>query len=286
MNAGDDRSRTVDLRRPRNPRASDAGSSSERLVRAHAAGRGGPGASELAHLIDRLVAGERDVLGDLPAFAGLTRADVADAVRAVWGSEPATPNIDPQHSLAAASRAGARLAQVATAQRPIVFATASPASLLTLHQQLARLARAGGAPVPDSVDAPPVRIDGRMGRHLRWLGGVAAVTDGESLFATSDRAAGREWAGRFGRPALAVADGPFALSAIARGIPTIVFVDLRSLAAGVAAHAGADVVPVPVHFGVAPAAYEPVADVIGAAFAASVPAAVSHATNAPSGIGS
>jgi hypothetical protein len=169
-----------------------------------------------------------------------------------------------------------------------VFATAAPASLLPLYQQLARLARAGGAPVPDAADSAPDRVDGRMRRHLRWFGGVAAVTDGASLFATYGRAAGRQWTRTFGRPALAVADGPFALAAIAHGVPAIAFVDLKAPAAGVAAHFGAEVgtevIAVPVHVGAAPAAYEPVVDAIGAAFAAAVPAAVSHTTNASSRI--
>jgi hypothetical protein len=194
------------------------------------------------------------------------------------------PNVDPHFTLAAASRAGARLARVATASRSIVFATAAPASLLPLYQQLARLARAGGAPVPDAVDSTPERVDGRMRRHLRWFGGVAAVTDGASIFATHGRAAGRRWARAFGRAGLAVADGPFALAAIAHGVPAIVFADLRAPAAGVAAHAGAEVIAVPVHLGAAPAAYEPIGDAIGAAFAATVPAAVSHTTNASSRI--
>jgi histidinol phosphate phosphatase hisN-like protein len=156
--------------------------------------------------------------------------------------------------------------------------------LLPLHQQLVRLARAGGAHVDDAPDLPPLRVDGRMGRRLRWFDGVAAVTDGASVFATSDAGAARQWARALGRPGLVVADGPFAVTAVAIGLPTIAFADLRSIALAVAAVDGAPVTPVPLHVDAAPRAYEAVGDVVDAAFAAALSEGVSTPTKATSRI--
>ena len=42
----------------------------------------------------------------------------------------------------------------------------------------------GGDVVDDDDDSSPLRVDGRSARALRWVDGVAVVTDGESLCAT------------------------------------------------------------------------------------------------------
>ncbi len=274
----------LDLRESRSPGAGAAAPPAVRLVRAGVCGRGGPGATELAHLGDRVVAGDRAVLGDLPAFAGVTRERVDDVRRIVWGETLVPPTIDPGRTLASAAAAAVQLARVASARRTVVFATASPASVLPLHQQLARLARAGGANIVDAPDSAALRADGRSSRRLRWFGGVAAVTDGASVFATRDPAVAREWARSVGRPSLAVTDGPFAPAAIARGIPTIAFADLRSLAVALAASDGAAVTPVPAHLDRPPRAYEALGDVVDAAFAAALGVGVSSPTNATSDI--
>jgi hypothetical protein len=123
-----------------------------------------------------------------------------------------------------------------------------------------------------------------MARRLRWLGGVAVVTDGASVLATHDAGAARHWARALGRPGLAVTDGPFAPVAVALGIPTIAFVGLGDLAVAVAAAEGAAVTPVPLHLDAAPRAYEALGDVVDAAFAAALSAGVSSPTKATSRI--
>jgi hypothetical protein len=268
----DRRGDALDLREPRTSGARAVADPAARLLRAGVCGRGGPGAAELDHLAKRLVAADRAVLGDLPAFAGLTRERVENVRRLVWGETLVPPTIDPHRTLAAAAAAAVQLARVASARRTVVFATAMPASLLPLHQQLARLARAGGAHVADAPDSAPLRADGRASRCLRWFGGVAAVTDGASVLATRDAGAARHWARSLGRPSLAVTDGPFAPAAIALGIPTIALADLRNLAVALAAADGAPVTPVPVRLGRPPRAYEALGDVVDAAFAAALSA--------------
>jgi histidinol phosphate phosphatase hisN-like protein len=282
----DRRGDALDLREPRTTGAGAVAGPGARLVRSGVCGRGGPGAAELDHLATRLVAGDRAVLGDLPPFSGLTRERVDDVRRLVWGETLVPPTIDPHRTLAAAAAAAAQLAHVASARRTVVFATAMPASLLPLQQHLARLARAGGAQVVDAPDSAPLRADGRAARCLRVFGGVAAVTDGASVLATRDVGAARHWARSLGRPSLAVTDGPFALAAIALGVPTIAFADLRNLAVALAAGDGAPVTAVPVRVGRPPRAYEALGDVVDAAFAAALSAGPSSPTKATSRIGS
>ena len=108
----------------------------------------------------------------------------------------------------------------------IAFATAQPASLLGVHAALARLARAAGGTIDDAEDTGPLRVDGRTGRFLRWIDGVAVVTDGSSLLATSGADAAEEWMFLVGRPSLVVADGPFAAAAVDAGVEVVAFAGL------------------------------------------------------------
>ena len=62
----------------------------------------------------------------------------------------------------------------------------------------------------DLADFGPIRADGRTPRWLRWVGGVAVVSDGRALCDARDGEAAREWMFAIPRPALVVADGPFA----------------------------------------------------------------------------
>ena len=137
---------------------------------------------------------------------------------AVFGATIEESQIDPAARLARARVAGTRIGAVARAGGRIAFATAQPASLLSLQTALARRARA-----VRRVDrrrrrrGPDPRRRPRPRRFLRWIDGVAVVTDGASR-ARDDRA-GRGRGVDVPRPAarlLVVADGPFALAAVAR----------------------------------------------------------------------
>ena len=64
------------------------------------------------------------------------------------------------------------------------------------------------------------------GRFLRWVDGVAVVTDGSSLLATSGADAAEEWMFLAGRPSLVVADGPFAAAAVDAGVEVVAFAGL------------------------------------------------------------
>jgi hypothetical protein len=162
--------------------------------------------------------------------------------------------IDPARTLAAAARAGQEVAAVARAGGRIALATAAPPSLLSLYAALARAARAAGGVVADPGAAGPYA----SGRLLWWLDGVAVATDGRALVEESRPEAADEWLFSAGRPAIAVADGVFAVGAIAAGVPTVAFADLDAPAPALAAQQGRPVVVVPLALRRPPAAYGPV----------------------------
>ncbi len=148
------------------------------------------------------------------------------AVHAVFGATIADPRIDPELTIAAMARAVDRIVEVASTGAHISLATSQPASLITLSLAFARLARSCGADVADDDDSPALRVDGRAARAIRWVDGVAVVTDGQSLCATRGPEAPQEWLFLVPRPALVVADGPFADVAIDAGIEVIALAGL------------------------------------------------------------
>ncbi len=152
--------------------------------------------------------------------------DAWAAVGRVFGATIADPGIDPALTISAARHAVARISEVANANARIALATSLPASLLTFHLALARFARISGADVADGDDAGPMRVDGRADRYLRWVDGVAVVTDGQSLCSVRGLEAAQEWLFMIPRPALVIADGPYAEVAVDAGVETIAFAGL------------------------------------------------------------
>jgi Phosphatase len=185
-----------------------------------------PGRTELRHLVERIVAGDGHALGALGPIRGLTMVDMWAALAETYGATPERSFIDPARTLAAAARAAARVAEVAATGRLVAFATAAPASLLGLYRILVDVARAAGGDVADLADVGPLRADGRSPRFVRWVDGVAMVTDGSSLCATRDAEAAREWLFVVGRPALVVGDGPFVEVAWDGGAEVVAFAGL------------------------------------------------------------
>ncbi len=189
----------------------------------------------------------------------VTADEVRDAVVAAAGPfNGARVTIDPDRVLGAAARAATRLAAVTSAGGRVAFATAQPASLLPLYAALARACRAGGAVLLEVDRSGPYR----SGRSLWWHDGVAVVTDGHQLCEEGDETAGDEWLFAVGRPTLAVADGVFAIAAIAAGLETIAFADLDAPGPALAAHRGRPVEVVTVASSRPPAAYLPVRDAL------------------------
>ncbi len=215
-------------------------------------------ATELRRIVERIVAGDRYVRGALGALPGLSAVDAWAAVASAFGATPDQPFVDAASTVAGARLAGARIAAVAGAGGRIAFAVATPASLLPLFLSAAELARACGGDVADLPDAGPVRADGRTDRAIRWLGGVATVTDGGSLCATRDGEAAREWLFVIPRPALVVAEPPFAEVAWEAGLEVVVLASLDRAALAIAAACGDRCTLVPLRTDRAPAAYDTV----------------------------
>jgi histidinol phosphate phosphatase hisN-like protein len=229
----------------------------EQLVRAHVAGRGAqPGPSEIRRLVERAVEQEPGVLLD----------DAWIDVESVFGATIASPVIDPDRTIGAARGAVRHIVDVASTGAPIAFATSRPASLLTFYLALARLARISGGDVIDDDDSGPIRVDGRAARAIRWVDGVAMVTDGESLCGTRGLEAPQEWLFLMHRPALVIADGPYADAALDAGLDVVALGGLEHCSLVVGRRAPRCLV-VPLWTDRGPAAYRPL---IEAALAAAV----------------
>jgi hypothetical protein len=184
--------------------------------------------------------------------------DAWAAVTEVFGGTTEVPRIDPELTIAAARRAVRRLTEVAETGAHIAFATSLPASLLTVYLALARLARiSGGDVADDDDDSSPLRVDGRAARALRWIDGVAVVTDGESLCATRGPDAAAEWLFLVPRPALVVADGPYADAALDAGIEVIAPAGLEHCSLAVARRRGRSCLVIPMWTDRPPGAYRP-----------------------------
>lgn len=221
-------------------------------------GRGtGPGTTELRRLIARIVAGEATTRGALPSFPEVTDDEAVVAIRATFGASTARPEITAAATVRAATHVAAVLADAGARGTTVLAATARPATLLALHRSLAAIATRAGASVIALEDSGALRLDGRRGRRLRSVDGVVCVTDGASLLATDDPMAATELLFSVPRPGLVVADGPFALAAVAAGLPVVAVAGLEDAILAVAARRLRSVTVLPVDPTRPPAAYGP-----------------------------
>ena len=212
---------------------------------------------------DEVRAAARRLVGTLdPGLAPVTVEEVLVALETVVGPQPRAPGRDrPDPGGARRGRRRGPPRGGRSRRRPrSPFATAAPASLLALHAGLARAATDLGGRLATADTAGPYE----SGRSLWWLDDVAVATDGHALLEEPRAAAGDEWLFAVGRPALAVADGVFAVRAIAAGVPTLAFADLDGPGPALAAHRGQPVVVVPVALRRPPAAYGPLAAALAA----------------------
>ena len=206
------------------------------LERSKIAGPGapGPGTNEFRRTVERLIAGDGRALGEIAPMPGLVAADAWKAIAETFGASPDLVMIDPQRTIGATRAARRRVCDVAATGARIAIATSAPASLVTLHLAFARLAVEHGGEIVDLADFGPIRADGRNPRWLRWVGGVAVVSDGDALCATRDGEVAREWMFAMPRPALVIADGPFAEVAWESGVEVVAFAGLDRLGLAVA----------------------------------------------------
>jgi hypothetical protein len=231
----------------------------ELLKRGRVAGRSPRfGREEVLAIARRIAVGSpRALLGAAP-LGDITTAQATEAICAVYGWEGDGPRarIAASRTIEGFDDACARLLEVARAGGRIAFATARPASLLPLYQDLAAVAADSGAEVVDGVESAGFG----SGRRLRWLEHVAVVSDGLALLGEDDPAAGEELLFTVARPDLVVADRGFAGAALGAGLEVVAFADLDAAVFAVAAHRGRAVRVVPLDERRPPAAYAPLRD--------------------------
>lgn len=244
-----------DLAHERAPRAETAPSLREQLKQQHVAGRSlRYGRDEVLGTMRRVEHGVPSARCGLPAFPGLTRAQVAAAVELVYGwmGDGPRARIAPSRTVDGFTAAAARLLEVARDGGRLAFATARPAALLPLHRRLAALAAAEGGEV---LTGDETASFGPTGRRVRWIDDVAVLTDGAALLAVDSVEAAQEWIFTIARPDLVVADHSYAGVAVGSGLEVVAFADLDAVALAVAAWQGRAVRIVPLDDRRPPAAY-------------------------------
>ena len=141
--------------------------------------------------------------------------------------------------------------------------------------------------IDDTDDAGPIRVDGRGPRWLRWIDGVAVVTDGPSLLATTGPTRPRSGCSSPAAPSLVVADGPFAPPRSRAGVEVVAFAGLDRRRSRHPARPGPQrCLVVPVHAGRSPRAYAPLDRVARDRVSTAMrprPARNSESTQAPRG---
>ena len=197
----------------------------------------------------RVMSGDPGALLGLERFGGLDLPELRAVTAEVWGwnSNEPTVTIEPERVLTGLLAARDRVVDVSRRGGRILVATGRPASLLPLHQHLARLSLETGGHLLDSGEAGPVAAAGRASVRLWWIGGVAVLTDGDVLLADPGIDAIDELLFTVPYPDLVVADRGFAGGALRAGIEVVALADLDALALGLAASRGLPVTVVPMH---------------------------------------
>jgi hypothetical protein len=218
--------------------------------------------------IERLVAGEPDATFGLQVWADATVGEVADAVRSVCGADPRGSAdeqgpgwIDPAATVAGLERHVERLAVAAAHQVPILIATGHPTGVLAHYMALARELQAAGCALLTPADGQAFDTDEGRRREIRYLDGVACVSDGASLRHTHREEAMAAMLERLDgdqEPGLVVADHGFAGAAITAGLPTLSIADVNDVALPLAQVRGLTDAVLPIDDNLPPRTFVPV----------------------------
>jgi Phosphatase len=256
-----------DRSRQRAPAAVKEPSRRERLKDAHVAGRSARFTrDDVARVVHGVVSGDTARSLGVPMFATPTIEHASAAIEAVygWDGEGTRARIDPAKTLGAFECANDRIVEVAQRGGKLAFATARPASMLGVYRALAAGAAHSGGIVLEAAQSS--FVDGGDVR-LWWQGGVAVVTDGESLLAYDAAAAAEEFLFVLSRPDLVVADGWFAGVALAAGLEVVATADLDAVALALAAWYGMAIRVIPLDQSRPPGAYFPLLEALDEAVA-------------------
>ncbi len=231
------------------------------LLDSRVSGRQRIGRTEVLATARRVVRGEPAALYELAPFTGLELDEVIATIAGVWGPDLGSPDlaatlsIDPDLTASGAVAGFDRIVDVARRGGRLLFATTRPASLLGLYQEWVRLARAAGGEILADAETSAALLDARSDRSLRFLDGVAVVTDGESLLGGPGFGAAAELLFHLPPPDLVVAERAIAGGCLAAGIETVALGGLDAVALGVAARRGDPITVVPIDATRPPAAY-------------------------------
>ena len=238
----------------------------EHLVRHRIAGDvATPRASNVGN-VRKMLDREPDYWFGVELDRGWTYQDVVAVVAERSGIDPdhtreSGPDvIDPDRCLDALDAMADRLAETATQQGTVLFATGHPTGLLDCYMSLATAMAAAGCVVLTPAAEAWVSLQGTH-RRIRYVGGVATIgTGGDLLHTHAPEPMTRilaELSGTGDRPTLVIADHGWAGAAGQAGVPTVGFADSNDPALFVAAAQGQVDVVVPLDDNMPPASYAP-----------------------------
>ncbi len=225
------------------------------LVRAGLAGEVSATAADVLAKAERLCRGEPDLLLGLDVQAGLE--EVLGAIQELTGFYPRPgverARIDPARALKGALEVALALARAVRQGGRVLFATGHPVGLLPFYQSLASLVREAGGEVLETGKMARLKREGRR-FQIRYLGGVAVLTDGTSALHTHEA-----WPAEplldGPHPDLVFADHGFAGLAAGKGLPSAAVVDVNDPALALAWSRGMLEAALPVDDNADPSAY-------------------------------
>jgi hypothetical protein len=202
------------------------------------------------------------VLAMMAEAGGFPVETGSDDELAVW--------VDPDKVIESFQHVGDRLALAAQRGERVILATGHPVGLVLLYQATARLLAEGGAKILRPLEGftwkHVDRKDGERKRQIRYLGGVAVLTDRASSLHTHSPEA-MELMLEESAPDLVFADHGFAGAAMEAGIDTVAIADINDPALMVAWKLGRGGPVVVMDDNVQPEAYWPCFQVIASRFA-------------------
>jgi len=212
-----------------------------------------------------LISGDERYTFGLPDWEEATVQDAIAAVAQVCGADPSTADpagpgtIDPARTLAAIALHRDRLAAGASRRGRVLLATGHPTGLIPHYAAIGRALAEAGCSLLTPLEEFTV-VAGDEPRRIRYLDGVACVTDGGRLLHTHRS--------RFmeamldvigpGTVDLVVADHGMAGAAIARGIATLSIADVNDPALPLAQVRGRTDAVLPIDDNLAPRLFVPV----------------------------
>jgi hypothetical protein len=169
--------------------------------------------------------------------------------------------IEPDRTIEGLDAAADLLADAAAHRARVLVATGHPTGVLAWHLLVAAALAAAGCRVLGPAADAPVQADHLHPRaRIRYLGGVAMISNGADFLHTHAAEPMQLMLADGTWPDLVVADHGWAGAAAQAGIPTIGLADTNDPALFVGAEEGRVAVAVPLDDNVAPDLYRPLAD--------------------------